>query len=84
MGYRLNTHDKKLISWLQKNPALGDPSLTWQKEIQEKGITPELTDLMQSRVSELGANQRTKLQAELTMLIRQWRLEQQSRHFRRR
>lgn len=84
MAYKLSISDKQFNKWLEKVPLSDEKKTTWTDSLQQSGITEELVTDMQTAVSELEGSDRTRYLAELTLLIKQWRLAEQTKHFRRR
>ncbi len=84
MAYKISTNDKQIIKWLEKVPLSEEKKTTWMDAFQQSGITEELVTEMQTAVSELEGSDRTRYLADLALLVKKWRLAEQTKHFRRR
>lgn len=84
MAHKLTISDKKVIKLLEKIPLAEEKKNAWLAVIADTGITSELTGEIQAAITELEGSDRTRFLAELSMVVKQWRLADQSQHFHRR
>jgi hypothetical protein len=84
MAHKLTTSDKKLIKLIEKTPVAEEKKNAWLAAIADTGITSELTGEIQAAIAELEGSDRTRFLAELALIVKQWRLADQSQNFHRR
>ncbi len=83
MAHKLTASDKKLIKLLEKVPVPDEKKGPWMEILADTGLTSELAGEVQAAFSELEGSERTRYLAELALIVKQWRLADQSQHFRR-
>lgn len=84
MAHKLTASDKKLIKLLEKIPAVEEKKEGWLAAVAASGMTSELAGEVQAALSDLEGSDRTRYLAELALIVKQWRLAEQSSNFRRR
>ena len=84
MAHKLSTSDKKIIKLLEKMPVAEEKKNAWLAALADTGITSELAGEIQAAISELEGSDRTRFLAELALIVKQWRLADQSQNFHRR
>ncbi len=84
MAHKLTTSDKKIIKLLEKIPVADEKKNAWLAVLADTGITSDLSGEIQAALSELEGSDRTRYLAELALIVKQWRLAEQSQNFHRR
>ena len=86
MAYHYTREEKQLLKLLKKLPFAEETRADWVKRIETSGMTEELADEIRVAFSNagIGSSEGADLvqqAANVTRLIRQWRLAQQSKSF---
>ncbi len=84
MGYKLTGGDRQIIKWLTKLPVPDETKELWLSTLNQSGMNDDIAGEMQKAIMEFEGSDRTRYLAELTQLIKQWRLANQTHNFRRR
>jgi len=84
MAHTLTVEEREVLKLFDKMPLTDRQKKQWQKTIQEDGLDQELLDKIRKKIvamqkdKELNWNG-TLVSTELTMIVKRWRLSQQTR-----
>jgi len=84
MAYKLTTNDRQMIKWLEKIPVSDEVKKGLIDSINQTGLSDDMVDSIHKVVETLTGSDHTRYLAELTQHVKQWRMSEQARHFRRR
>jgi hypothetical protein len=84
MANKLTTNDRQMIKWLEKIPVSDEVKKGLIDTISQTGLSDGVVDSIHKAVATLTGSDHTRYLAELTQQVKQWRMSEQARHFRRR
>ncbi len=74
MGYKLTGGDRQIVKWLSRLPVPDETKENWLSTLNQSGMNDDIAAEMQKAITEFEGSDRTRYLAELTQLIKQWRL----------